>query len=162
MDPALDSALAARLSAKPASADYQKFLDELRAANPSAKLPAKISFISDQTDGRSVLVTPGQTIYFAWNYLDKGNKLNMEQLQYLITIAAAMGDASIAKSAPANAEGYFSGSPSVIDEATLANARKLCSRKTAGDYDFTRIGRSVNKNARKSGYTLIYTKPAAQ
>jgi len=163
VDPALDSALAARLSAKPASADYQKFLDELRAANPSAKLPAKISFISDQTDGRSVLVTPGQTIYFAWNYLDKGNKLNMEQLQYLITIAAAMGDASIAKSAPANAEGYFSGSPSVIDEATLANARKLwVAAKPAGDYDFTRIGRSVNKNARKSGYTLIYTKPAAQ
>jgi len=158
-DPAVDSALAAKLAAKPAGASYQKFLDDLRAANPSLKLPSKVSFITDQADGRSIFVTPGQTIYMAYNYLANDQKVNAEQLTYLITIAAAMGDAGTAKGAPASPEGYYSGSGARLDDATLAAARKLwVAAKPTADYDFTRLSRALNESTQKAGYTLIYRK----
>ena len=160
-DPALESALAAKLNAKPAGESYQKFLDGLKAANPNAKLPAKISFISDQTDGRSIVVVPGQTIYMAYNYLANSQKVNVEQLQYLITIAAAMGDASTAKGIPANPEGFFGGGGSALDQATLDHAKKLwLAAKPEGGYDFGRIGKVINPNTQKAGFSLIYRKPA--
>lgn len=159
-DPALESALDARLNAKPASDAYQKFLDALKAANPGAKLPAKISFISDQTDGRSIVVVPGQTIYMAYNYLANSQKVNVEQLQYLITIAAAMGDASTAKGIPANPEGFFGGGGAALDQGVLDSAKKLwLAAKPEGGYDFNRIGKALNPNTQKAGFSLIYRKP---
>lgn len=150
-DPALDSALAERLNAKDATKPYQEHLDKLRAANLSAKMPTKIRFTELYPDGRSLFVSPGQTIYVSYNHLANDLKVQAEQIQFLITIAAAMEDS------PASENELFSGAARAVDQALLDRARSLyLNMNPNGSNDFRRINDKIGSHIKQAKSCLIY------
>lgn len=155
----LENELKNKLAVKEAMSKYQNFLDGLRAKNPH--LPSKVMFYNDAAQGRSVIFT-SQTIYLAYNDLANVQKINAEQLEYLITVAAAMAGSKSFKN-PDNLGAIYASSPAALDATSLEAAQKLWSSvNPGGEYDFKRIGNSLNKHTQKAGAALIVKKAASQ
>ena len=154
-DPSLENELINKLSAKAAMRSYSEFLDHLRSQNSS--LPNKVMFYTDAAQGRSVIIT-SSTIFLAYNDLANVQKINQEQLEYLITIAAAMASSHSFKN-PANLDAVFAASASGLDSASLEAGKQLwISIQPDGKHDFDRIGRSLNNYTQKAGASLIVKK----
>ncbi len=155
----LEKELSSKLKAKDAMSSYQDFLDRLRAKN--SRLPSRVMFYSDAAQGRSVIFTT-KTIYLAYNDLANVQKINAEQLEYLITVAAAMAGSKGFRN-PDNLGAIYAASPTAVDAASLEAAKKLwTSVYPEGEYDFRRIGNSLNNHTQKAGAALIVEKAAGQ
>jgi hypothetical protein len=103
-----------------------------------------------------------KTIYLAYNDLANVQKINAEQLEYLITVAAAMAGSKGFRN-PDNLGAIYAASPTAVDAASLEAAKKLwTSVYPEGEYDFRRIGNSLNNHTQKAGAALIVKKAAGQ
>ena len=159
VSPTLENELKTKLAAKDASGKFQDFLDRLRAKN--SNLPGRLMFYSDAAQGRSVIFTT-KTIYLAYNDLANVQKINAEQLEYLITVAAAMASSKGFQN-PDNLGAIYASSPTAIDAASLEAGKKLwTSVYPDKEYDFRRIGNSLNNHTQKAGAALIVKKAASQ
>ncbi|MGI6197621.1 MAG: PP2C family protein-serine/threonine phosphatase [Candidatus Cloacimonadaceae bacterium] len=155
----LEKELTSKLAAKDAMSRYQDFLDRLRSQN--SRLPSRVMFYNDAAQGRSVIFT-SQTIYLAYNNLANVQNINAEQLEYLITLAAAMAGSKGFQN-PANLGAIYASTGSALDSASLEAAKQLwISVYPDGEYDFRRIGNSLNNHTQKAGAALIVKKAASQ
>jgi hypothetical protein len=118
-------------------------------------------FYSDAAQGRSVIFTT-KTIYLAYNDLANVQKINAEQLEYLITVAAAIASSKGFQN-PDNLGAIYASRPTAIDAASLEAGKKLwTSVYPDKGYDFTRIGNNLSGYTQKAGAALIVKKAASQ
>ena len=155
----LQSELESKLIAKDPISSYEDFLDRLKSQNP--RVPGRLMFYNDAAQGRSAIFT-SQTIYLAYNDLANVQKINAEQLEYLITLAAAIASSKDFQN-PANLGAVYASTGSALDPASLEAAKRLwISVYPDGEYDFRRIGNSLNTHTQKAGAALIVKKAASQ
>ena len=156
-DASLDNALNKRLKAGPPDSQLQTFLTDFCAANPSKKLPKTLFSFPIENDGASVYVTPGLSIYLAFNHLANTEKVNREYLEYIVMIAAAVGELKSGTVQPQSVEEFFGGTTTALDANTLARARELYLNKDKNKgYDFKRIGDKLNSQLRITSLSIHY------
>ncbi len=146
---ALDNELKAKLSPKQGDKKLQDFLTKLHAKNP--KVPSKLMSFDGKARERSIIFSQ-QTIFMDYNDLANAQKVNLEQLEYLITISAA-----IAMSSPnTNLDAILNAPSSALGQETLKAANSLwLSVYPEKNNDFKRIGKVINPKTQQRKNSLI-------
>ena len=83
--------------------------------------------------------------------------MNREYLEYIVMIAAAVGELKSGTVQPQSVEEFFGGTTTALDANTLARARELYLNKDKNKgYDFKRIGDKLNSQLRITSLSIHY------
>lgn len=141
---------------KPTAGDsrYIEFLNSIRANNPTAKLPQNLMFIPTRPDGKVAFISPGKTLYIAYNDLANNKKVNAEQIRHIILLAIALGETAPSGSFDSL---YNTAGAGTISESVKARAKAFyTSIPKNTDYDFGRVLKSMQNPMKVSGLTISY------